>query len=278
MTLTPEKKKQILAGLLLVILMGALYFNFSRGDDAPTTAPNRAAATRASQGRSGASPAGARAAEQTAPLVTTALDLASMSDKAREAGATGRNIFVYPPPPTPTPTPTPIPTPTPPPPPITLAGLSPSGVMARTGDFTLTLLGAKMPADAKAFLNGRDYKTTFVNESQIKVAVPASAIASPGALRIEVRSAQDRSLYSNPLNLNVTMPPPPPFRYLGLIIKNGVHMAVLKSDTDEEALNVVKGAVIGGHWRIVNITEMEIELIDTNINVPHRIRFTGESG
>jgi hypothetical protein len=276
MTLTQEKKKQILAGILFATLLGALYYNFFSGDDEPSNTGNRpsANATKKSTAQGQAANNGAAANE---PLVNTPLALASMSDKAQTAGA-GRNIFIYP---TPTPPPPPPvrPTPTPtPPPPITLVGVSPAGVIARTADFTLTVMGAKIPPDARAFINGIPYSTNFINESQIKVAVTRAAIAGPGQLRIEVRSAQDPKIYSNPVSLNVTAPPSPPFRYVGLMIKNGVYTAIIKSELDEDPLSVVKGQTIGGHWRITNITEDGLEIVDTNINVSHPIKYTGDSG
>ncbi len=202
-----------------------------------------------------------------------------MSNKG-QTGATGRNIFIYPTPtPTPLPTPVFVPTPIPqPPPPITLVGVSPSGVIARTAAFTLTVMGAKIPADAKTFINGRDYPTTFVSETQVKVAIPAAAIAAPGPLRIEVRSAQDSKMYSNAVSLNVTAPQSPPYKYMTLIVKDGIYSAVVKFDLDEETQVVTKGKVLGGHWRVVNITQDAIEILDTNINVSHSIKFIGEGG
>ena len=280
MNLTREKKQQILAGVLIVGLIGVFYYNFLRDDDEPSAPASRPAAT--TQRRSSTqSPTAKGVATPEETPITSALDLASMTEKA-SSGTAGRNIFIYPPPPTPTPpppTPTPTPIPTPPPPPITLVGLNPSGVIARTADFTLTVLGAKIPADAKTFINGREYRTTFVSETQLKVAVTAAAIAAPGSLRIEVRSAQDPKIYSNALNLNISAPPAPPYKYLGLVIdKFGVYNAVLKFDLDEETMVVTKGKVLGGHWRVANITQETIEFVDTNINVSSLVKFTGEGG
>jgi hypothetical protein len=273
MNLTAEQKKKYTAALLLLLLVCLLFYNFFSGEDEEPTMRSKAAATPTPKP---GQQSGSVVKVATGPadlLVTEPLDLVSMNNKPLSQ-ATGRNIFIYPPPPTPTPMPlAPTPTP-PPPPPITLAGLNPSGVIARTADFTLTVVGAKIPPDAKAILNGREYPTTFINEAQIKVAVPASAIAYPGALRVEVRSAQDASLYSNPLTLNVAEPPRPPYLYLGYIVKNNVHVAILKSEMGEEPLNVRKGDLIDKRWRVINITERAIELLDVSINVSHSIPFT----
>jgi len=272
MTLTQEKKKQILAGLLFVGLLGALYYNFFSGDDGPPTTANRPAAVAKKPSTQTQTAKGTAAPTET--LVSSALDLASMSDKA-QTGVSGRNIFIYP---TPTPPPPVIPTPTPPPPPpppITLVGVSPSGVIARTAGFTLTVMGAKIPADARASINGRTYPTTFVSETQVKVAVEAATIAAPGPLRVEVKSAQDPKIYSNAVNLNVSAPPTPPYKYMMMMVKDGVVSAAVKFDLDEETQIVTKGKVLGGHWRIVNITQDGLEILDTNINVSHTIKFSG---
>jgi hypothetical protein len=101
--------------------------------------------------------------------------------------------------------------------------------------------------------------------------------AAPGALRVEVRSASDAKLYSNPLNLNVISPPSPAYRYVGLIVKGGVSLAALKSETDEDVINVRKGDRLG-HWMIVNISPQEIEFLDTRNQVRHRVPFTNENG
>ncbi|HYE72991.1 MAG TPA: hypothetical protein VEF04_06665, partial [Blastocatellia bacterium] len=190
----------------------------------------------------------------------------------------GRNIFIYPPPPPP-PTPKPEkPVPSPPPPPITLVGLDPGTVEARTADFTLTIAGAKIPPDARAYLNGREFQPVSVSDSQLRISVPAAMKAAPGALRVEVRSASNSQLYSNALSINIINPPTPAYRYLGLIVKNGVATAILKPDTDEDVINVQKGQKLGNNWLIVNITPQEIEILDTRNQVKHRLPFTNEHG
>ena len=269
MNLTEQNKKLMLMGALLLVLGGVVYYNFFSEDDTPATpARTQGQAQNKSKGLSPTPTPG----KNELPVIDKPLELAAMTSRAQEPGA-GRNIFVYPPPPTPTPLP---PQPTPPPPPITLSGLNPAGVIGKTGDFTMTLFGAKFPPDAKVFVAGRDLKTTFVSDTQLKVQVPASSIANPGSLPVEVRSASDPKLYSNPFNLNITPPPPPPYKYLGLIVKDGVTTAALKFDLDEKLDYVRKDTVLGGHWKVVSITPQEIEFEDTNIKVRHRVPFSGE--
>ncbi len=272
MNLTQEKKKLILMIALLAVLGGVFYYNFS-GSSADDPTP-----TKTGQPAKAKSPAkGAQDAatnKNELPVITQPLVLASMSSKTQEPTA-GRNIFLYP---TPTPPPPPVtPSPTPPPP-ITLTGVNPGGVIAQTAGFTMTVFGAKIPPDARAFIAWREHKTTFVSEAQLKVEVPATTIASPGSLPVEVRGASDPKMFSNVVNLNITPPPAPPYKYLGMIVKNGVTTAMVKFDLEEGLLPVRKDTVLGGHWKIINITIDNLEIEDTNIKVKHRVPFTGEGG
>jgi hypothetical protein len=270
MNLNQENKKKLgLMVALLILLGGVMYYNFFSGAEEDAPQPARAG-TKTSRG---ATPT-PTSNKNELPVIDQPLELAAMVSKAQEPGA-ARNIFVYPPPPTPTPVPTPTPAP---PPPITLSGLNPAGVIGKTGDFTLTMFGAKFPNDARVFIAGREHKTTYVADNQLKVQVPASTIANPGSYPVEVRSASDQKLYSNVFNLNVTPPPAPPYKYLGLIIKDNITTAVLKFDLEDGLINVRKDTVLGGHWKVINITRDEIEFEDTNIKVRHRIPFSGEPG
>jgi hypothetical protein len=277
MALTPKKKKEVvLLAFLGIVLAGVvLRFWFSDDSPAPSAPPASTNVVKPRASQAVAVAATKPGAEE--PVISQPLDLTMLSAKQAPPSATGRNIFVYPPPPTPTPPPTPKPVPPPPPPPITVAAINPSSVTARTGDFTMTVIGAKMPNDARAFVNGRDYPTTWVNESQIKVSIPAATIAAAGTLNVEVRSAHDATLFSNPIGLTISEPPPPPYRYVGLIVeRNGTKTALLKSESDEELINIQQGKTLGNRWKCSKISDQTLELIDTTINVPHTLRLVSE--
>ena len=277
---TPEKsqemRKRILLGVLGAVFVGVMYFQFfSGGDDPKGTKP---LALNGVKPTPTATPAPPRVGGSPVPIVSQPLDLASMSNRGPSGDGVGRNIFIYP---TPTPPPPvklpPTPTPTPPPP-ITLFSVNPPGVIARTSEFILTVLGEKIPPDGKVYLSGREYPTTFVSVTQIKANVPADAIRNAGNLGIEVRSVSDAKLYSNQLSLNVAEPPPPPYRYIGLIVRKTGTTAVLKAQGgEEEVLNVSKDSKFG-HWKVISITPQKVVLEDTNIKVTHTINFTGETG
>jgi hypothetical protein len=276
MALSTEKKKQIAAGVLGVLALTLITWNLFFADDSSGSTPT----PKTTVAKPGINAPINQAANPNAKpttdvvLVSQPLELSGLWDST--APVMGRNIFIYPPPPPP-PTPKPSPTlPPPPPPPITLAGLNPSNVTARTADFQMTVFGAKIPADARVLINGAQYPTTFVNESQVKVNVPAATIANPGQLQLEVKSAADPATwYSNRLTLNVSAPPVPGYRYMGLVVKNGISTAIIRDEGDSELKNVRNGDKFG-RWQVIGITPTNIEFLDTQINVKHRIPFEGE--
>jgi len=264
-----ETRNRLLLGALILLLVGVVYFQFFSGSDAPN--PVASATAKATP-----SPTPQRQASGTpAPIISEPLDLALMQPGSHSGGGTGRNIFIYP-------TPTPLPPPPPPTPvvtptpwPVPVNSLNPGNVFARTADFTLTVFGEKMPQDAQGFLNGRAYPTTFVSATQVRINVPAEAIRMPGSLSVAVRSQSDAKLESNSIPLNVAQPPEPPYKYIGLITLKNVPTAVLVSNSsDDDVYNVRKGGMIGGKWKIINITPQKVEIEDTSIKVSHVINFT----
>jgi hypothetical protein len=275
-----EKHKKILLGALFVALAGVIYFQFfSGGDEAGPAVARPAGQTTATGVKPSPTPRNApRPGATPEEIVFQPLNLASMSNKTGSGDGTGRNIFIYPPPPPP-PTPKPQPTlPPPPPPPVNLYSVNPSGVIARTSEFNLTVFGDKIPQDGKVFVEGREYPSTFVSATEIRAKVPAEAIRTSGNLGVQVRSVSDAKMFSNQLSLNVAEPPAPPYRYIGLIVKKSVSIAVMKSQSDESIENVTKGSKLGTHWRILEITPQKIIIEDTNIKISHTINFTGENG
>ncbi len=275
-----ETRKKLLLGGLMIVFVAVIYFQFFAEEESPT--PPAARVTQAAVQERAASTAAAKRPVQSGQeperIISQPLDLASMSGKGSAAAGTGRNIFVYPPPPPP-PTPKPQPTlPPPPPPPITLFSVNPSGIIARTGDFTLTVFGEKIPGDARLFIEGREYPTTSVSQTEVKAKVPADVIKRAGNMGVQVRSQSDSKMFSNQLSLNVAEPPAPPYRFIGLIVSSKKTVAVLKAASGEDVFNVSRGDVVGKNWRIINITPQKIEVEDTNLKITHSINFTGENG
>jgi hypothetical protein len=277
---TPENAKEIrkklLLGGLVVVLLGVIYYQFFSGSGAPTSPKGVASAT----AKITPSPTPQRQTSGTPPpIISQPLDLASIQG-GNHSGGTGRNIFIYPTP-TPAPPPPPVtPTPTPTPWPIPVSSVNPGGVIARTAAFTMTVFGQNMPQDAQGFVNGRAYPTTFISATQVKISVPADAIRSPGVLGVMVNSQSNAALISNTISLNVAAPPEPPYKYIGLITLKSGPLAVLSlqsQSNDDDGYRVKKGDVIGGKWKIINITPQKVEIEDTNIKVSHIINYTNEA-
>jgi hypothetical protein len=268
-----ELRKKLLAGGLLVVLAGVIYYQFFYAGGAPARPQSPDTARTTATTKPQPTPRPGQAPDQ---IVSEPLQIAFNKDIA--GAGTGRNIFVFPTPTPIPPAPTPKPTPPPPPPPVTLFSVNPAGVIARTGDFTLTVFGDKIPADGQGYIDGREFPTTIVNATELKMKVPADAIQTAGNLGIQVRSKSDAKMYSNQASLNVAEPPSPQYRYIGLIVSKNGSLAVLKSQTDDEVVNVIKGQTFGRHWRVISISPQKIEIEDTNIKITHTINYTGENG
>jgi hypothetical protein len=53
-------------------------------------------------------------------------------------------------------------------------------------------------------------------------------------------------------------------------------VAVLQDKSNKDLLNVQRGDVLGGRFRVSSISEREIVLMDTNLKIRHTIPFTVE--
>jgi len=266
----PNEKKKLLAagvlGLAAVLLLGYVFFGGSSKRPVTTNANRRIAV---------------------APKPTPAID--DQSDSANlqpipanlfvpAVGEPNRNIFAYyePPPPVvkdivpPTPSPTPVP-------PLTLSSVAPSNVFARTADFSLQVTGDKFTPAVHVVIDGRDLPTRFISAQQLFTTVPAAIIATPGQRQLMVRN-NDGRLYSNMQFLNVAAPPLPNYNYVGIIGKPRFNdTAVLQDKSSKDLLNVQRGDVLGGRFRVNSISEREVVLIDTNLKIRHTIPFTAEN-
>ena len=102
-------------------------------------------------------------------------------------------------------------------------------------------------------------------------------IANPGNRRIDVKT-RDGSLYSNAGNLVVTPPPVPNFSYIGLIGKRSFNdTAVLQDKNNKDLLNVVRGDIVGGRFRVNSISDKEVVLVDTTLKIRHTLPFSTET-
>lgn len=182
-----------------------------------------------------------------------------------------RNIFVYyeaPKPAASTTLPTPTPTPTPP---VLLASVSPANVYARTGDFTLEISGDKLTPQMRVVIDNNELPTRYLGPQQVSATVPAAVIANPGTRQVMLRST-DGNLYSNSATLSVAAPPTPNYTYVGIIgTRHYVDTAILQDKGSKETLNVQRGDLLGGRFRVTSISEKELVLVDTNLKIKHSL-------
>jgi hypothetical protein len=188
-----------------------------------------------------------------------------------------RNIFVYyEPPPKPVVVPS-VPTPTPTPvPPVLLASLSPANVYARTGDFTLEVSGDKFTPQMRVVIDNNELSTRYINPQQLSTTVPAMLIANPGVRQVKVQSA-DARLYSNTQTISVTAPPIPNYSYIGILgTQKYIDTAILQDKSSKETLNVQRGDLLGGRFRVTSISEKEIVVVDNNLKIKHTLAMTSQ--
>ncbi|HEV7893925.1 MAG TPA: IPT/TIG domain-containing protein [Pyrinomonadaceae bacterium] len=280
---TPAERNKMIAAIALPILALIFVFNMLSGPSRPAPATTNAN----SKGR----PGGARpsTAQQQAPGATAAAEVEiSAADvvpivccpEPSFGLEAGRNIFAFYVKPLPTPTPErPVPTPTPePPPPIALAGLTPQSVFARQAGFTLQLTGDKFGPGTRVYVNDQELPTQYKSAQQLSANVPASAISSAGPRPVQVKTP-DGSLYSNQLTLSVMQAPAPTYTYVGFLkrARPSSNTAVLK-DAKGELYSIRQGDVVEGRFRVTDISEKGVEVVDKDLNIKHTMPYVDARG
>jgi len=262
-----EKKKMIAAavlGLSAIIVLGYLFLGGS---------PSKPTANRPATPTSTPRVAKGPDLPEETPGIFQPIDYPRAIPAVAEAN---RNIFAYYEAPKPVPTPQPPPSPTPTPP-LVANSVSPQSVYARTGDFSLQVMGDKFVPGVNIVIDNRPMQTRYISAQQLATTVSSEMIANPGNRQIVLRNANG-SLYSNPVNLMVTPPPLPNYNYVGLIGKPRANdLAVLQDKNSKELLNVQRGDVVGGRFRVNSISDKDVVLVDTNLKIRHTINFTTET-
>lgn len=263
-------------GLLAIILLWWTFIGFGSNSTpkAPAQRTSTGPGTRPTQTRSQQPAPVESRAELLDQLVPVMVDVSTPG--APEAR---RNIFIYyEPPKVPTPEPI-IPTPTPTPiPPVLLANLSPATVYARTGDFTLEVVGDKFTPQLRVVIDNNPLPTRYLGPQQLAATVPASLIANAGSRQVMLRSAEG-NVYSNGATLNVASPPTPNYTYIGIIgSPRYIDTAILQDKSNKELLNIQKGDLLGGRFRVTSISEKELVVVDNNLKIKHTLPFSVQGG
>ena len=267
-----EKKKLIWAaglGLVAIVFLWWTLFGFGSSSTTSTTRPTASPAPqRGSQNI--ASTTNATSPEVNDLTAFTEVVYVRSSYVAPEAK---RNIFAYyVPPPPPVKSTQASPTPTPPPPPILLASVNPANVYARTADFKLEAAGDKFTPATHIYVDGRELQTTYKSPQQLSATVSASFITAPGTRTVVVRTP-DNLLFSNPLTINVAAAPTPNYTYIGIIGRpNRVDdIALVQERNNKNIINVLRGDVLSGRFRVTSISDKELVLVDTTLKIKHTI-------
>ncbi len=287
-----ERNKMIAAAVLGAISLVALYFAFGRGmfggtSTKVTTSASPTPKPVSSPGANRTVPALPSAAEQDFVYLTTPVDYRPGSAYAPDAG---RNIFAFyePPPPCkgpdcPTPVPPPVKTPLPPtpapPPPMLIAFANPQTVFAGSKGFRLELTGEKFTGDSRIYFNQVEMPTTFVNTDKLYTDIPANLIAQEGSRQVIVQTPDGR-LYSNQFMLQVQAPPKPGYQYIGMIARKRYNndTAYLVETGKEKPFGARLNDIVGGRFRLVDISAAEVVFEDTSLGFRHTIQVTKNSG
>lgn len=274
----PKERKKIIGAVVLFLVAAVLlWWTFvGFGDSSSTTPPGAAVTpTPARQVRTANNPARVELPAESRGDLLDQLRRVNWNFSSPAVPEARRNIFVYYEPPPPVQKPSIIPTPTPTPiPPSLLANLSPAMVFARTGDFTLEIAGDKFTPHMRVVVDGNELPTRFVSPQQVSATVPASLIASPGSRQVMLRSS-DGKLYSNNATLNIGAPPVPNYTYVGIIgTPRYIDTAILQDKSSKEIVNIQRGDLVGGRFRVTSISEKELVLIDNNLKIKHTLAYS----
>jgi hypothetical protein len=126
-------------------------------------------------------------------------------------------------------------------------------------------------------IDGREMPTRYKSPQQLSATVPAATIANAGQRQIIVKTG-DGKLYSNIATLSVTAPPTPNYTYVGIIgTKRHIgDTAILQDKANKELLNVQRGDVLSGRFRVTSISLRELVLVDTSLMIKHTLPLTNE--
>ena len=279
---TPAERNKLIAAIALPILALVFGVNMLSGPSKPTTTTTINANVKPGVRRTTAQQQAPNSATAAADVEVSAADVVPINccPEPYIGGDAGRNIFAFYVKPTPPPAPVPtVPTPTPAPPaPWTLAGLTPQSVFARTNGFTLQITGDKFGPGARVYVGGQELPTQYKSTQQITANVPASLISSPGARPVQVKTP-DGTLYSNEATLNVMQPPSPTYTYIGFLKRPrpSSNTAVLK-DAKGELYSVRQGDLVEGRFRVTDISERGVEVVDKDLNIKHTMPFVDARG
>jgi len=112
---------------------------------------------------------------------------------------------------------------------------------------------------------------------QLTASVPAALITSQGQRSVEVRTP-DGKLYSDKLTLSVMQPPAPTYTYVGFLKRARGNAAILKDSRGTELYTIREGDIIESRFRVAEISERGVEVIDKDLNIRHTMPYVSAGG
>jgi hypothetical protein len=69
----------------------------------------------------------------------------------------------------------------------------------------------------------------------------------------------------------------PNYLYVGVMNRPGSNdTAIMKEKNGKDLLNIQRGDILGGRFRVTSISVREVTLTDTNLNIKHKLPLVGE--
>jgi hypothetical protein len=275
---TPAERNKMIAAIVLPLLALIFVFKMFSGPSRPSSNPSPTPTPRGTVRSRGNGQQAANVQPNPADELINLMTRVDCCPEPYSGGDAGRNIFAFYVKPVSPPAAAPsVPPPTPtPPPPIDLRALAPQSVFAKTAGFTLQLTGDKFGPAARVYIDGQEMPTQYKTMQQLSANIPASVIASPGQRNIMVRTP-DGQFYSNTATLTVMQPPAPTYTYVGFLRRQRGNTAVLK-DAKGELYSVTRGDLVEGRFRVTEISDRGVEVVDKDLNIKHTMPFVDARG
>jgi hypothetical protein len=89
--------------------------------------------------------------------------------------------------------------------------------------------------------------------------------------------SSDGAFYSNSATMTVAAPPVPNYAYVGIFgTRRHIDTAILQDKASKELLNVQRGDLLSGRFRVTSISEKELVVIDNSLKIKHTLALTNQ--